>query len=86
VSRCDRAPRLGIDACDVLGDLARDRTGIVLRLWEGTHGRAGGASCTGDLEASARHSGSSETGESFAAGELARGIGTRAGAVARHRQ
>ena len=62
-----------------------DRTGIVLRLRDGTHGRAGGASCTGDLEASARHSRSSETGESFAAGELARGIGTRAGAVARHR-
>jgi DNA-binding protein H-NS len=32
------------------------------------HGRAGGAGCTGDLEASARHSGSSETGESLAAG------------------
>jgi hypothetical protein len=35
----------------------------VLHLRDGTHGRAGGASCTGDLEASARHSGSSETGE-----------------------
>jgi len=35
-------------------------------------------SCTGDLEASTRHSGSSEAGESLAAGALAGATGARA--------